>query len=196
MTRTAIAAALVFAAGGTMARAQTGGLALGPAELVAELHQANQLEIAAGELAQQKGSLPDVRAYGRMLESDHRDADATLTEYAKEKKLSLDDVPERLRMQDQTTQARLDSLRRLNGTDFDRAFADLMQETHARLIGTIEASSVTVVDPRLRDMLPVLQPTLHAHRQVAENIRRALGAPSVTTSGAPCPGCEPRTAPR
>ena len=196
MIKTAFAAVLLFASGVTSAQAQTGGVALGPAELVAELHQANQLEIAAGLLAQQKGSVPDVRAYGRMLESDHRDADATLTEYAKENSLSVDDVPERLRMQDQATRARLDSLRRLNGADFDRAFVDVMQQTHGRVIGTIEASRLTVTEPRLRDMLAVLEPTLRAHRQVAENILRATPAPSVTTSGAPCPGCGPHPAPR
>lgn len=196
MIRTAIAAALVFASGVTWAQVETAGEALGPAELVAELHQANQLEIAAGRLAEQKGSVPDVRAYGRMLESDHRDADATLTEYATDAGLSVEDLPERLRLEGQATRARLDGFRRLGGVDFDRAFVDLMQRAHGRLIGTIDASRLNVTDPRLRDLLAVLEPTLHAHRQVAENLLRAMPGAPVTTSGAPCPGCGPRTAPR
>jgi putative membrane protein len=196
MSRTAIAAALVLASGVAWAQAQTGGLALGPAELVGELHQANQIEIAAGQLAQERGSVPDVRAYGRMLESDHRDADVTLAEYAKDNNLSMDDLPERLRVEGQATRARLDNLRRLSGAEFDRAFADLMQQAHARVIGMIDASRLSVTDPRLRTILAVLEPTLHAHRQIAENLLRAAPAPSVTTSGAPCPGCAPRTAPR
>ncbi len=195
MTRTAIAVALVIATA-AWASAQTAGLALGPGELVAQLHQANQLEIAAGQLAQQKGSAPDVRAFGRMLESDHRDADATLTEYAQHHDLSLDDLPERLRLQDQEARAHLDSLRALSGSDFDRAFVQLMQQAHARVIGTIDASRTAVTDPQLQEMLAALEPTLRGHRQIAENLLRGLPAPSVTTSGAPCPGCARHTAPR
>ncbi len=197
MTRTAIVVVLVLAGGAIGALAQTAaGAALGPAELVAQLHQSNQLEIAAGRLAQQKGNAPDVKAYGRMLESDHRDADATLAEYAKHNSLSLDDLPEALRMEDETTRARLGNLHGLSGAEFDRAFVQLMQQAHARAIGTIDASRPGVTDPQLRDLLAVLEPTLHAHRQIAENLLRGLPAPSVTTSGAPCPGCARRTSPR
>ncbi len=196
MTRAAIAAALVFATSATTASAQTAGLALGPGELVAQLHQTNEIEIAAGQLAQAKGNAPDVKAYGRMLESDHRDADATLAEYAQHNSLSLDDLPERLRLKDQEARAHLDGLRALGGTEFDRAFVQLMQQAHARAIGTIDASRTGVTDPQLQDLLAALEPTLRAHRQIAENLLRGLPAASVTTSGAPCPGCARRTAPR
>jgi putative membrane protein len=191
----AMAAALVFVAAGARAQTQTAGMALGPSELVAQLHQADQLEIAAGQLAQRKGNAPDVKAYGRMLESDHQAADIELTDYANRNNVSLDDLPEKLRLQDQTVRARLDSLSALSGPDFDRAFVQLMQQSHARTIAMIDASRLAIPDPRLQDLLGSLEPTLRAHRQIAENLLRDI-PPPVTTGAGPCPGCGHHTAPR
>lgn len=146
------------------------GLALGPSQLVATLHQVNQMEISAGHMAQQNGSMPAVRDFGQTLVRDHQAADDQLTMYASSKGISLNDVPMTFRKQQEGLQAKMDKLRTMSGAPFDHAFALDMAKAHANVIAMINASRPAVKDEGLVVLLDGLVPTLRKHRQMAENI--------------------------
>ncbi|HVZ86988.1 MAG TPA: DUF4142 domain-containing protein [Polyangia bacterium] len=145
-------------------------MALGPSQLVATLHQVNQMEISAGHMAQQNGSMPAVRDFGQTLVRDHQAADDQLTMYASSKGISLNDVPMTFRKQQEGLQAKMDKLRTMSGAPFDHAFALDMAKAHANVIAMINASRPAVKDEGLVVLLDGLVPTLRKHRQMAENI--------------------------
>lgn len=57
--------------------------------LVSRMHMINQLEIAAGQLAMQRGSTAAVRAFGNRLQRDHQMGDHRVLAYANAHKLSI-----------------------------------------------------------------------------------------------------------
>jgi len=149
-------------------------MALAPAELVAALHQVNQFEIDAGKVAQDRATATSVKEYGEKLERDHKAADDKLTEYASNKKISLDSVPASVSQKMQDMRTKLDGLRKESGAVFDRQFTQTMKMGHDDAIKMIDDSRAGVGDPRLKTLLGSLEPTLHAHRQIAENILKGL----------------------
>jgi putative membrane protein len=153
------------------------GRALEPAQLVATLHQVNQMEITAGQMAQQNGSMPAVRDLGQMLVRDHQTADDQLTTYAKSKGFSLSDTPMNVRKHQQALQAKMERMQKMTGPSFDHAFAVAMDKAHGQVIAMIDASRTTVRDEGLVVLLDRLEPTLRKHQQMAENILNGKTSP-------------------
>jgi len=60
------------------------------AEVLQNLHSANQDEIAAGKLAQEQGSDKEVKDLGKVLVDDHTKADQQVTDVAKRANVNLD----------------------------------------------------------------------------------------------------------
>jgi putative membrane protein len=161
-------------AGATHGEGAQAGLSLPPAQLVEALHQVNKLEIDAGKLAQSRGT-GTVKTYGEQLEADHKLADKAITSYARENDIALNQVPAPLQAQEQQMRATLNQLRTLQGTNFDRQFAETMVKAHTKALSMVDASRSNVTDPQLQGVLGVLEPTLRAHRQIAENILQGMG---------------------
>lgn len=173
-----IFAAVALAAGAGWARA---GLALSPSELVATLHQVNQMEISAGQLAQQNSSSAAVKDFGQVLVLDHQAADDQITTYASSKGMSLDDLPASVKKRQQEMQAKLDKLQDASGPSFDHQFALEMAAGHRRVIAMLDASRPTVTDEGLIVLLDRQEPKLRKHLQMAENILNPPKAGQVST---------------
>src|SRR5689334_6150049 len=64
------------------------------AEVLSKLHHSNQMEVAAGKLAQEKAQSKDVKNFGKTLVTDHSAADKKVMALAKSEKIDLPaDVP-------------------------------------------------------------------------------------------------------
>jgi putative membrane protein len=91
------------------------------AEVLNKLHHSNQMEIAAGKLAQEKGQSKDVKSFGKILVTDHSAADKKVMALAKDEKIDLPaDVP--------MPPDKMDKMKAASGAEFDRMFVG----THAR----------------------------------------------------------------
>lgn len=178
----AVATAGGAAHGAAKPAADRSGLALDPSQLVATLHQVNRMEISAGRIAQQNGAMPAVRDYGRTLVLDHQVADDQLTMYARSKGISLNDVPMAFRQQQQVLEGKLDKLKSMAGRSFDRQFALAMATAHGKVIAMIDASRPAVRDEGLVVLLDRLEPTLHKHRLMADNILNGNAGTASTTA--------------
>lgn len=141
-----------------------------PSQLVATLHEVNQMEIAAGHLAEKNGASRAVRDYGHMLVSDHQAADRDITAYAGSKGMGLNDVPPRVAAQQQRARAEMDKLRKMKGPSFDRRFALDMAEAHQKVIALLDAPGTAVSDVALTILLDTLKPTLRKHLAMAQDI--------------------------
>jgi len=144
-------------------------------EVLLKLHHSNQMEVAAGKLAQQKGQSKDVKSFGKMLVSDHSAADKKVTALAREEKIKLPTSPP---MSDD----KMDKMKAAKGADFDRMFAADMLEDHKAAIDEVKAARDNAKDEKLKALLVATLPVLEKHRDTAERLIDKLG-PSASASG-------------
>lgn len=85
-------------------------------------------EVALGKMAAAKGASSEVRNFGKMMVSDHTKANEELMGIAKKNNISL---PTGL---DAEHQAKSDSLNKLSGKDFDKAYIKAMVDDHQRTL--------------------------------------------------------------
>jgi len=171
-----ILAALAVAAGAASADDATGKSAAAskstdnsPQAVLSAIHTDNQLEIQAGQLAQQKGSSDAVRKFGQTLYNDHNSADSKVQALAKQKGLSLSEQPadpEKARHAREEKQE-MERLQKLSGAEFDQAFMASMAEGHQKTIDNLEKAKASVSDTDVQKLIDELMPTLHKHQSTA-----------------------------
>src|SRR5689334_10021730 len=105
--------------------AQGAGDAAQTEQVLMKLHHSNQMEIAAGKLAQEKGQSKDVKSFGKTLVSDHTAADKKVMALAKEEKINLPESPP-------MPEDKMDKMKSVSAAEFDKMFASDMLEDHKK----------------------------------------------------------------
>ncbi|MEV4482163.1 DUF4142 domain-containing protein [Micromonospora coxensis] len=148
------------------------------------VHQVNLFEIAAGDLAQQKGQNADVKRLGEMFKTDHTQLDQTVQSTAQQLGVTLPSEP----TADQQKVA--DELNNLSGAEFDRAWVTAQLAGHVQAIQAtqteISQGSEQSVIQLAQDALPVLQ--AHYDELVALAQQLGIPVPQASASGTPSPG--------
>lgn len=147
-----LAAAVLAARSGAAAQAD-------PAAVLPKLHETNQKEIAAGKLAQQSGESPEMKAYGKMLVTDHTASDKKVAALARREHVALD-----------TRSGSPDMSSMPSGPDLDRKLAKQMVAEHQQTIVEVTDARDQTDDPQLRELLTDLLPVLERHEQAAKKI--------------------------
>jgi putative membrane protein len=124
--------------------------------------QTDRAEIAAGRLAQQKGTTPAVRDMGAMLVADHTKHLARITRVARRLHQS---VPP-LRSPVQRWQALV--LGGLTGTTFDAAWSSAQVADHQQAISDTQDEIASGSHTLLRAEAQALLPTLQKHLRAAQ----------------------------
>ncbi|HEX3903344.1 MAG TPA: DUF4142 domain-containing protein [Polyangia bacterium] len=132
------------------------------ANVLGNLHEADQKEIQAGEIAQKDGKSQAVKDYGRMLVKDHTAADQKVAELAQRERVDLVASTPAPGPNDMGTMA--------TGPDFDKKFAQEMLDDHRKNIAMVTEARDNTADPGLRRLLTDLLPTLKKHEAAAEKI--------------------------
>jgi putative membrane protein len=132
------------------------------ADVLGSLHEANQKEIQAGEIAQKDGHSKAVKDYGKMLVKDHTVADQRVADLAHSENVNLRASTPSPGPNDMGTMA--------SGRDFDKAFAQEMLDDHRKAIAAVTEALNNTADPQLRKLLTDLLPTLQKHEAAAEKI--------------------------
>ena len=161
--------------------------------LVMKIHRIHQMEIKAGQLAQQNSSTAKVKSYGQQLVRDHQAADQKLTTLAQRLGVTLRDKADTTMRQGRDTtyqqgkghehdgmqeHARMQRLSTLRGAQFDAEFANFMAQGHDKAIKMLEQAQSTTQNADLKTLITSTLPTLRAHLQVAQS----LGGSTVTTA--------------
>jgi putative membrane protein len=135
---------------------------------VQKLHDADQLAIQMGKLAQEKGSTRGVRAYGQRLVADHTLAEHKIDAYLRKRGADLSALAS-------TTNADPDHelLATKSGVEFDRAFARQMVSDHQKSLDLIESARVETGDDTLRILYDDLTTALRADKRAAEDLLAA-----------------------
>jgi putative membrane protein len=143
------------------------------ANALATLHRANELEIRAGKLAQKRGNTDAVKDFGQTLVQDHQQADAKLTELAKQKGIDLKQSPSKDSAENAEHKAmkqRIDQLETMKGARFDATFSQIMADAHQKAVNTAQRAVAQTDDQEVRDLLNQLIPTLEDHLETAREL--------------------------
>jgi putative membrane protein len=155
-------------------------------EVLMKLHHSNQMEIAAGKLAQEQGQSQDVKRFGKTLVTDHSAADKKVLALAKQEKITL---PAAEAMPGEM----MDKMKAVSGADFDKTFAAEMLDDHKKDIAEVQSARDGTADAKLKTLLTAMLPVLEKHRDTAQKLTDKLG-PSASAAGgtnaAPAPTAE------
>jgi putative membrane protein len=134
------------------------------AQFIAEAARGGLAEVRLGELAQRNGSAGAVKEFGQRMVADHGSANDLLKKLAQAKQIA---VPTDLGPKEQ---AIYEKLAKLQGSEFDQAYAQAMVEDHETDVRHFTAQAQSGGDFEVarfaRDTLPVLQQHLQAARQL------------------------------
>jgi putative membrane protein len=141
-------------------------------EFVTQASSGNNFEIAAGALAQSKGSNSAVIHFGEHMVTDHGAAAAEMKVLADQKGWTV--MP--ANQMEVKHQQNLAILAAASGTDFDKKFAQIMVDSHQETVALFENGAMEggVPDGDLRNMAAAKLPTLRTHLQDAINLRTTV----------------------
>ena len=132
------------------------------AQFLVNVAEINQEEISLGKLAEEKGSITDVKELGKMMVEAHTKAMTDLSTLAMSKSISLPEVK---------TDDLNDAYKEMStksGKKFDLAYCKKMVNGHKDAISKFEKASNDAVDPDIKKMAANMLPALHKHLEMAD----------------------------
>jgi putative membrane protein len=127
-------------------------------------------EVEAGKLAADKGTDPDVKAFGQKMVDDHSKANDKLKQLAADKGVKL---PTELGMMDKHS---MEKLQKATGADFDRLYVSEMVKDHKKDVSDFEHESKAAKDSDVKAFASDTLPTLQQHLSMVEATATKIGA--------------------
>ena len=127
------------------------------AQFLVNAAEINLEEIKLGQLAQEKGSLAEVRDLGKMMVDAHNKAMNDLSALAKTKVVTIPSAP---------TDKADDAYKKLNektGNKFDKEYCDMMVDGHKEAISKFEKAAADAKDPDIKAWASNMLPELRTH---------------------------------
>ncbi len=127
------------------------------AQFLVNAAEINLEEIKLGQLAQQKSTMKDVKALGKMMEDEHNKAWKELTALAGKKLITLPAA---------ATNDAEDAYKKLSekaGVKFDKEYCDMMVDGHKKALATFEKASTESTDMDIKQWASNMLPALRTH---------------------------------
>lgn len=148
--------------------ASTGGtvsnLSTEDKEFVSRAGMSGMAEVQMGNLALQKATNAEVKAFAQRMVTDHGKANEELQQLATTKGLAL---PAEL---DADHKGALDHLTNLSGAEFDKSYMQHMVEDHDKAVAEFEKASTGTGDADIKAWAGKTLPTLQDHQRQAKEI--------------------------
>lgn len=136
------------------------------AQFLVNAAEINMKEILLGQLAQQIGTAPHVKELGKMMEDAHKKSLDEVTALAKSKMITIPATPT------DNVQVAYKSLNEKSGSDFDKAYADMMVSEHKDAISVFEIASAEGNDTAIRNWATAMLPGLRKHLDAAMDCKK------------------------
>jgi putative membrane protein len=134
--------------------------------------QGGMAEVKLGQLAEQKGSSPEVKNFGRRMVQDHSKASNELKDVTSKENIPL---PNEM---DKSDQATYDRLSKLSGDAFDRAYARDMVKDHSKDVSEFQKEAKNGKDESIKNFAAQTLPTLQNHLDQARQMEQAVNQSS------------------
>jgi putative membrane protein len=170
-SRIAFTASLVFAA--VASQAQSAGPT--DPQIAAIVVTANQVDIDAGKLAKSKGKSKDVKAFAQQMITDHTAVNKAATALVLKLKVKPEDNDTSKSLK-KGGDDNLANLKKLKGTDFDRAYVDHEVAYHQAVLDALDKTLVpNAKNGELKALLEKSRPAFVAHLDHAKQIQASMG---------------------
>jgi putative membrane protein len=137
---------------------------------------ANEVDIAAGEIARTKGTDPRVKAFGERMVTDHTGVNQAAGELVGRLGVTPEASATSGQLRRDGELAR-EALQRETGAAFDRAYIDGEVTYHEAVLKAIDDTLIPgAQNAELKALLEQTRPAVAAHLQHARELQTALGA--------------------
>ncbi|HEX5726239.1 MAG TPA: DUF4142 domain-containing protein [Longimicrobiaceae bacterium] len=144
-------------------------------QIAAIVVAANEVDIAAGEVARQKGTDQQVKDYGARMVTDHTNVNQQAAALVQRLGVTPEDNPTARQLR-QGGDQNLANLQNLSGAEFDRAYIDHEVEYHQSVLDAIDNTLIPgATNAELRALLEQVRPAIADHLNMARQIQTALG---------------------
>ncbi len=157
----------------TKAAAPTGPTLTDP-QIATVALTAHQVDAENGKLAAKKTKSPEVKQFAEAMVKDHEAGAKEVTDLAKKLGVKTEESPisQDLKKSGKETAERL---KKLSGTEFDRAYISAEISVHEQVINTVEKVLIpNAKNAELKAALEHTLPTLQGHLQHAKNVQNRL----------------------
>ena len=135
---------------------------------------ANDVDIAAGQMAIEKGADDEVKAFGQRMVTDHSAVNQQATELVSRLGVTPEANPTSQQLAADGTAAR-ERLSALSGADFDRAYIDNEVTYHETVLSAIDQTLIpSSENAELKALLEQVRPAIAAHLDHARQIQTRL----------------------
>ena len=167
---------IAYLAGGLLAAS---GLAFAQAPNDAQIAHivvtANQVDIDAGKLAEQKGSNKDVKAFGKQMVTDHGGSNKQASALAAKLKVTPEDNATSKSLKEGGDK-NLAHLKTLKGKDFDKAYVDQEVAYHQAVLDAMDKTLIpNAKNAELKTLIEKTRPVVAAHLEHAKHMQGTLG---------------------
>lgn len=128
------------------------------AEFVVKAAEVNLEEIILGKLVQQKGGSSHVVALGKMMQEQHQKSMDELTALAKTKMITIPTTST-----ENINEAYTKLNKKTSGSEFDKAYADMMVDGHEETIRLFEMAATDCQDTDIKSWAASKLPELRVH---------------------------------
>jgi len=134
-------------------------------------------EVKLGQLAADKASSDDVKAFGQKMVDDRTKINNDIDQVADSMGIML---PKAMSKEDQ---AEYDKLAKLSGNDFDIEYLTYMVKDHHKDLRAFRIEAASPADSTLHDAVVKAEGVIHDHKVMVDKLARAKGVPVPTRSG-------------
>lgn len=138
-------------------------------------------EVKLGQLAEERGSNPAVKNFGRRMVQDHSKANDELKSTTSRENVEL---PTDM---DKSDQATYDRLSKLSGDAFDKAYARDMVKDHSKDVSEFQKEAKNGRDENIKNFAAQTLPTLQSHfdqaRQLEATVNHSANSSSNSSNG-------------
>lgn len=130
--------------------------------------QGGMAEVKLGQLAADKASNPDVKAFGQQMVDDHSKANNDLKSAAESENMTLPtDVNAKQK-------AMYDRLSKLSGPTFDKMYVNAMVKDHEEDVKDFQKEASMGKDPKIKDFASTTLPVLQGHLSKIKSIQSSM----------------------
>jgi putative membrane protein len=137
-------------------------------KFLATAAQADVNEIKLSELAEEKATNPDVKAFAKKMVTEHKAMSASMKPFADEWGLTPPDGP------DADHQKEWDKLNGMSGKDFDKEYMDQMVSDHAKALSLFTSEAKDSKDAKFRAAVIKGKTHVAAHKNMAYDLKKKL----------------------
>ena len=165
--------AIVLAAAGLSFLPVAGVSAQGisDAQIASIVVTANQVDIDAGQFAASRATRDEVKAFARLMVTDHTSVNKAATELAAKLKVTPEDNPTSRSLKADGEKS-LTHLKMLTGAAFDEAYVDREVAYHQQVIDALDSTLIPgAANEELKALLVKVRPSFIAHLEHAKRLQ-------------------------